>query len=288
MTTETTQFKERKISTFDNLSLYVKDYGNPLSSLTPILCLSGLTRTSMDFEKFAELHSGNGRRIICPDYRGRGLSQYDPQWRNYNPQVYLQDIQDILAALNIHNIIIVGTSLGGLLGMGMAVTTPSSMTGLIINDIGPEIEVGGLKNIIDYIKVDRCYADLQSAFVAITTSFPNLKFQNEKMLFEVVKNTFRECENGTFRFNWDVKIVKELLQKNYVIPDLWTLFRSLNKIPTLCIRGSCSDMLSVRCFHQMKFEKSDLHTVEVPDTGHAPTLTEPEAIEALDSFIARF
>lgn len=280
-------FKERRISSFDNLSLYVRDYGNPLSSLTPLLCLSGLTRTSKDFDKFAKLY-GKTRRIICPDYRGRGLSQYDPRWRNYNPQVYIHDIQDILAALNIDNVIIVGTSLGGLLGMGMAVTTPSSISGLIINDIGPEIEKEGLKNITEYIKIDRCYTDLESAFSEIKTWFPNLKFQNEEIWFEVVKNTFRECGNGTFRFNWDVKIVKALLQKNYVIPDMWRLFRSLKKIPTLCIRGSCSDMLSDRCFNQMKFEKHDLGTAEVPDTGHAPTLTEPEAIEALDSFIDRF
>ena len=109
-------FLERRITSFDNLSLYVRDYGDPLDPEAPLFCLGGLTRNSKDFESLAERYSSDGRRVICPDYRGRGQSQYDPNWSNYDPRTYIRDIRDVLAALNVHRVVVVGTSLGGILG----------------------------------------------------------------------------------------------------------------------------------------------------------------------------
>ena len=119
-------FRERRVTSQDNLSLYLRDYGDPLSSATPVLCLGGLTRNSKDFRELAERLAGQ-RRVICPDYRGRGRSAYDPIWRNYTPTAYLTDVFHILSALNLHRVIVVGTSLGGLLAMGLGATMPSSL-----------------------------------------------------------------------------------------------------------------------------------------------------------------
>ena len=121
-------YLERRITTFDNLSLYVRDYGNPLDVRVPLFCLGGLTRNSKDFESLAERYSADGRRVICPDYRGRGQSQYDPNWANYDPRTYIRDIQDIFAALNVHRVVVVGTSLGGILGMGMGAAMPTAVS----------------------------------------------------------------------------------------------------------------------------------------------------------------
>ena len=129
------QFLERFITSFDNLSLYVRDYGDPLDSRPPLFCLGGLTRNSKDFDGFAERYSADGRRVICPDYRGRGRSAYDPNWKNYDPRIYIRDVHDILSTLNIHHVVIVGTSLGGALGMGLAAASPTKLAGLVMNDV---------------------------------------------------------------------------------------------------------------------------------------------------------
>jgi pimeloyl-ACP methyl ester carboxylesterase len=281
------QFLERFITSFDNLSLYVRDYGDPLDSRPPLFCLGGLTRNSKDFDGFAERYSADGRRVICPDYRGRGRSAYDPNWKNYDPRIYIRDVQDILSALNIHHIVIVGTSLGGLLGMGLAAAAPTVLAGLVMNDVGPEIETEGLDFIIDYIKEDRPQADWGAAIVTIKTMLPNLTFQDEDIWLKMAQNTFRKCDDGKLRFDWDVNIAKPLMDPSYEMPDMWPFFRALKNVPTLALRGAVSDILSKDCFEKMRIVKPDLFAVEIPRAGHVPTLSEPESRAALDEFLGR-
>ena len=280
-------FYERRVTTFDNLSLYVRDFGDNLDPRPPVLCLGGLTRNSKDFESLAERYSRDGRRIICPDYRGRGRSQYDANWSNYNPQIYIRDIKDLLSALNLHRVVVIGTSLGGILGMGMGTAMPTVLTALVMNDIGPVVEDRGLDFIIEYIKEDRPHKDWDSAVITIKKMLPNLRFQDEHIWLKMAKNTFRYSENGELRFDWDINIVKPLLKSNYKIPDMWPLFRALTDIPTMVLRGAESDILSSACFAEMQKVKPNLLAVEIPRAGHVPTLAEPESIRALDDFLAR-
>lgn len=280
-------FRERRITSFDNLSLYLRDYGDPLDPRVPLFCLGGLTRNSKDFESLAERYSSDGRRVICPDYRGRGQSQYDPNWSNYDPRAYIRDIQDILAALNVHRVVVVGTSLGGILGMGMAAAMPTALAAVVMNDVGPVVETEGLDFIIDYIKEDRPHDDWDAAVVTIKKMLPNLTFQDEGIWLKMAENTFRRCDDGKLRFDWDVNIAKPLLASDYEIPDMWPLFRALADIPALVLRGAESDILSPACFAEMQTVKPDLVAVEIPRAGHVPTLAEPESRAALDDFLAR-
>ncbi|MGB0630090.1 MAG: alpha/beta fold hydrolase [Alphaproteobacteria bacterium] len=280
-------FRERRITSFDNLSLYLRDYGDPLDPRVPLFCLGGLTRNSKDFESLAERYSSDGRRVICPDYRGRGQSQYDPNWSNYDPRTYIRDIQDILAALNVHRVVVVGTSLGGILGMGMAAAMPTALAAVVMNDVGPVVETEGLDFIIDYIKEDRPHDDWDAAVVTIKKMLPNLTFQDEGIWLKMAENTFRRCDDGKLRFDWDVNIAKPLLASDYEIPDMWPLFRALADIPALVLRGAESDILSPACFAEMQTVKPDLVAVEIPRAGHVPTLAEPESRAALDDFLAR-
>ena len=281
-------YLERRITTFDNLSLYVRDYGNPLDVRVPLFCLGGLTRNSKDFESLAERYSADGRRVICPDYRGRGQSQYDPNWSNYDPRTYIRDIQDILAALNVHRVVVVGTSLGGILGMGMGAAMPTALAAVVMNDVGPVVETEGLDFIIDYIKEDRPHDDWDAAVVTIKKMLPNLTFQDETIWLKMAENTFRKCDDGKLRFDWDVNIAKPLLVSDYKIPDMWPLFRALTDIPALVLRGAESDILSPECFAEMQKVKPDLVAVEIPRAGHVPTLAEPESRAALDEFFGRY
>ena len=280
-------FNERRVTTFDNLSLYIRDYGDSLDPRPPIFCLGGLTRNSKDFESFAERYSEDGRRVICPDYRGRGQSQYDLHWLNYNPQIYLRDIKDLLSALNLHRVVVIGTSLGGILGMGMGTAMPTALAAVVMNDIGPVVEDKGLDFIINYIKEDRPHKDWDSAVITIKKMLPNLRFQDEQIWLEMAKNTFRYSDDGKLCFDWDVNIVKPLLKSNYKIPDMWPLFKALADVPTMVFRGAESDILSPKCFAEMQKIKPDLCAVEIPLAGHVPTLAEPESVRALDNFLAR-
>ena len=280
-------FLERRITSFDNLSLYVRDFGDPLDSRAPLFCLGGLTRNSKDFESLAERYSSDGRRVICPDYRGRGQSQYDPNWSNYDPRTYIRDIRDVLAALNVHRVVVIGTSLGGILGMGMAAAMPTALAAVIMNDVGPVVETDGLDFIIDYIKVDRPHDDWDAAVVTIQNMLPNLAFQDEGIWLKMAENTFRRCDDGKLRFDWDVNIAKPLLASDYEIPNMWPLFRALRDIPALVLRGAESDILSPACFAEMQVIKPDMIAVEIPRAGHVPTLAEPESRAALDDFLGR-
>ena len=104
--------REGRYTAQDGLDLYYREYGSALSRRTPVLCLAGLTRNSTDFEAFAKRISA-GRRVLCPDLRGRGRSDRDPHWRNYNPRTYINDIVPLLPLANVQRVIVVGTSFGG-------------------------------------------------------------------------------------------------------------------------------------------------------------------------------
>lgn len=278
-------FRERLITSFDNLSLYVRDYGDPLDHRPALLCLGGLTRNSKDFDGLAEWCSASGRRVIAPDYRGRGRSDYDTDWKNYDPRVYLRDIQDILAATNVHRVIVVGTSLGGILAMGMGAAMPSALAGVVMNDVGPEVETEGLTHIIRYISEDRPRDNWDEAIALIREMLPNLSFQDDGVWLKMAQNTFREGDDGRLYFDWDVNIVKPMQLPSYAVPDMWPLFRTLKHVPVLLFRGEVSDILSRDCVTRMQDAKPDLIAHEIPGAGHVPTLAEPESRAALDAFL---
>ena len=153
----------------DGLKLYCRDYSGAETGWPTILCLPGIARNSKDFALFADRCQKQGWRVLCPDYRGRGRSDYDPDTGNYDPPRYLDDIRHLLAATGTHNVVVVGTSLGGLLGLGLAVVMPMAVRGLIMNDIGPEIETGGMERTLAYIGNDRRFNSLEDVIVDIKT-----------------------------------------------------------------------------------------------------------------------
>ena len=280
-------YRERHLSAQDGLQLYYRDYGDRLSPKLPLLCLTGLTRNSEDYADLAA-HFAATRRVICPDYRGRGRSAYDPDWRNYDPMVYLGDIGHILMANDIHRVVVIGTSLGGLLAMGLAVMRPTSVAAVVINDIGPDIDPGGLARIIDFIGVDRPQPDWPSAVALLRRSLPRLAIRDAQWWERFARATYREGADGALHFDWDIAIVETLKRGSGVIQDLWPLLRALRDVPALVVRGGISDVLTEAGMRRMIEVKPDLVAVTVPGIGHTPTLDEPEIKGVLDDFIARF
>jgi pimeloyl-ACP methyl ester carboxylesterase len=280
-------YRERHLSAQDGLQLYCRDYGDRLSRNLPLLCLTGLTRNSQDYADLAA-HFAATRRVVCPDYRGRGRSAYDPDWRNYDPMTYLGDICNILISNDIHRVIVVGTSLGGLLAMGLAVLRPTSIAAVVLNDIGPDVDPGGLARIIAFIGIDRPQPDWPSACDFLRKSLPRLPIRDAKWWERFARATYREGADGALHFDWDIAIVEKLKRGKGAIQNLWPLFGALRDIPTLAVRGAISDVLTAEGLRRMIAAKPDLVTVTVSGVGHTPTLDEPEIKGVLDDFIARF
>lgn len=105
-----------RISAWDGFPLVVREWRDGTEH-APLLCLPGIVRTSGDFEALAQA-LGAGRRVIAPDYPGRGQSGRSQDVDRYTPEACLRDVLDICAALHVHNAIAIGTSFGGLLSIG--------------------------------------------------------------------------------------------------------------------------------------------------------------------------
>lgn len=279
------EFRERRYAAQDGLSLYYRDYGDPASPLLPVVCLGGLTRNSKDYADLAPRLAAR-RRVICPDYRGRGQSGYDPDWRNYEPPTYLNDMRHLLAVTGIHRAIFIGTSLGGLFACAMSLAVPSAVAGIVMNDSGPVLEQTGVDHILDYISKDRPQPDWDVAASHLKVMFPGLALQDHGEWIRMAHNTYRMADDGKLHFDWDVNLVKPL-RRMREMPDLWPLFRGIRRIPAVAIRGALSDVLSEATFARMVAEKPDLVRVTIPNVGHAPTLNEAEAVAAIDLLLAR-
>lgn len=277
-------YAEKTYAAQDGLRLHYRDYGDPQSSGTPVLCLTGLTRNSRDYHELAT-RLCTARRVICPDYRGRGRSAYDPDWRNYHPRSYVGDVLQLLIAANLHRVIVIGTSLGGLIAMALAVARPAALAGVVLNDVGPVIDQTGLDRIRLYIGRDHPQEDWAGAVAFVKQTLASLGEKSDADWRRIAEGTFREGPDGKLHVDWDVALARPL-QRMAVIPDLWPLFRALRPIPTLAFRGALSDLLTVDTFDRMQREHPALLQVTVAGVGHTPTLDEPESRHALDAFLA--
>lgn len=279
-------FVERTFNSKDGLRLYWRDYEAPGASLTPVLCLGGLTRNSKDFHALARRLAGK-RRVVAPDYRGRGRSAFDPDWRNYHPRTYVEDVRHLAAVAGLERFVVVGTSLGGLLAMVLAVTMPASLAGAVLNDIGPDIEWQAVDGIVAYMQDTRPLGSWEEAARKLQTTFPGLAARDEAGWIRIARATYREDPDGLLRFDWDPRIVRPFLAGDPIRYDLWPPFRALAGRPVLAIRGARSDLLGERTFQRMAAAMPDLATAVVPDVGHAPNLGEPESRDAIDALLAR-
>lgn len=278
-------FRERWISAQDGLRLYLRDYGDPLTVATPVVCLSGLTRNSKDYHTLAG-GLASRRRVVCPDYRGRGRSDYDRDWRNYRPDVYVRDLMQIFAALNLHKAVICGTSLGGLLAMALAAAAPTLLAGAILNDIGPDVDPKGLARILRYIGENRPQADWKAATDHVKTLYSHLNLEGEAEWRHHAEATFREGGDGLLHYDWDVALARPLAKNRGQDIDLWRLYGAVKRIPVLAIRGGRSDILSEQTFARMAQHKPDLIQLTVPDAGHTPPLDHGPAATAIATFLA--
>jgi len=285
-------YREQRCTSADGLELYCRIYerqaprGPSAGRGLTVLCLPGLTRNCRDFEALAP-HLAARHRVVCADLRGRGFSARDPQWQNYHPGTYIADLQRLLQALDLERVAIIGTSLGGLLGMMLGAANPERLAGLVLNDIGPEIDPRGIERIRSYTGTlppvrtwDDAIAQLRAVY---GNAWPDLSAETWSVL---VRRSYREDAAGVPVLDCDPRIGDALRAAPAGPGSLWPLFARLRATPLLVIHGALSDILGVDTLERMQREKPDLECVTVGNRGHVPLLDEPAALAAIDRFLA--
>ena len=270
----------------DGLKLYDRDYAGP-SDKPPVLCLHGLTRNSRDFAPLAETLAGDWR-VIVPEMRGRGNSEYAKDTSTYTPPTYIKDVEALLAELGIEKFVAIGTSMGGLMTMLMAAKDASRIVAAVLNDIGPEIDPTGLAHIAGYVGQGRSFDTWMHAANSLRethgASFPDYSIDT---WLEMAKRTMVLGQNGRLVLDYDMGIADPFKSANDAPqPDLWPAFKALSDTPTLLVRGELSNLLTEQTQSRMAREHGNLRTVTVPRVGHAPMLDEPESLAAIQALLA--
>jgi pimeloyl-ACP methyl ester carboxylesterase len=236
-------------ASFDDLRLHVRHYPAPDAKLRSVICLAGLTRNGRDFNHLATYlsrHPGRPRNVYCLDYRGRGASQYDRNWRNYVPYIELLDTLDFLTVQGLHRAGIVGTSRGGIIAMMMAAFRPTAMGPVVLNDIGPVIETRGLARIVGYVgrmPVPRTWPDAVWLMREMNEwAFPTFDDADWE---DMARGIFDE-RKGRLALAYDRRLARAFgrIDLSRPVPDLWPQFIALGQVPAFVLRGANSDVLS--------------------------------------------
>jgi pimeloyl-ACP methyl ester carboxylesterase len=286
-------YREQRFTSADGLELYCRIYDGPAASghaaagAFTVLCLPGLTRNSRDFEDLAP-HLAVRYRVVCPELRGRGFSARDPQWQNYHPGTYLADLQRLLQVLALERVVVIGTSLGGLLGMMLGATAPERVAGLVLNDIGAEVDPRGIERIRSYTGLLPPVGTWSEAIAQYRTvngnAWPDLA---DATWARLVHRSYRADASGAPVLDCDPRIGDAVRAAPATTGTLWPVFARLGGMPMLVIHGALSDILSPGTLERMQREKPDLERVTVGNRGHVPLLDEPQALAAIDRFLAR-
>ena len=267
----------------DGLRLYARDYPSAVTSAPVILCLPGLTRNSKDFATLANTLQQT-HRVICPDQRGRGRSARDTDAANYRPDQYALDMFSLLNVLQINEVVIIGTSLGGLMAILMIASDPARIKAAVLNDVGPEVDPRGVARITRYVgktapanNWEEAVQQTASINAAAFPDFNHVEWQT------MTRDLYVQVGRVPV-LDYDPAIAHGLATGS-AAPNLWPLFDAVGDKPMLVIRGQDSDILSVETLAEMSRRLPHLTSLNIARRGHAPTLTEPEAHKAICQFL---
>lgn len=285
-------FESRFVTAPDGLRLHLREYGSRLDPGIPAVCLPGLTRNAADFGPLASALSegrrGPRRRVLALDYRGRGLSDYDKNWKNYSLATENSDLRAVLTAMEVNTAIFIGTSRGGLHAMLLSATRPTAICGAVLNDIGPVIEPRGMARIRGYVgrlPEPRQLADAVSLLKSLNAErFNGLTAADWEAY---AKMTFSDDVGRIAqRYDRNLRRTLETFDIEQPLPALWPQFDGLRTVPLLVLRGENSDLLSPATLDEMTRRHPGASVHIIKGQGHAPLLIDDETIGHIDSFIA--
>lgn len=270
----------------DGLALAARDVAGPDVGAGVVLCLHGLTRNSRDFEGLAASLRAD-HRVLALDQRGRGRSGYDVDPLNYNLGVQVADTWGWLDHLGIERAVVVGTSMGALMAVAMANMQPDRIVGLVLNDAGPVVDPRGLARIAGYVgkggpvhSWDAAAAALKAVHGAALPTYGPDDWRR------MAGATYVEAEGG-LRLDYDPNLAQAFAADTGAAPDMWPAFAVLETLPGLVLRGALSDILTAETAAEMARRFPDTEVVTVPHRGHAPDLSEPASVRAIQGFLNR-
>ncbi len=272
----------KPFETHDSLTLDYRIEGEG----KPLLCLPGLTRDLHDFSELATAMRGEAQ-VIRLTQRGRSKSGWAADYRSYNIVQEARDVLEFMDFLGLEKATIIGSSRGGFNAMILAATAPERLSGVLLNDIGPELAQNGIDKIKDYIgkppparNIDEL---VQGMMADMGADFPDLSAAKWE---ELARRWFKVSENRV-ELNYDPAIGKALHEQAQAPPpDLWGLFDLMKDVPLALLRGENSNLLSRETAAEMQARHPDMLYAEVPNRGHIPLLDEPESLETIRKLLA--
>ncbi|MCR6498836.1 alpha/beta hydrolase [Shinella sp. CPCC 101442] len=289
-------FRDIFFTSEDGLRLHARDYPAATSGVEarlPVICLPGLSRNARDFHQLALMlaHSPTApRRVIAVEYRGRGLSQYDPNPANYNVMMECKDVIALCDTLGVKQCLFIGTSRGGLILHIMTALRPDLIAATILNDIGPEIEVQGLMEIRDYLGRRSTFSSFEEAAEALTAihgaTFPTL---DPADWLDMAHALYTE-RDGSVVADYDPALNDQLgtIDFSKPLPTLWPQFESLAEKPILIVRGEHSNLFSAQTLQAMAENRANVTAQTAEGQGHAPLLHRQDVFQPLFAFLSRF
>jgi pimeloyl-ACP methyl ester carboxylesterase len=249
-----------------------------------LVCVHGLTRCARDFDDLARALCGRFR-VVCPDIVGRGDSDRLADPMLYTTPQYVSDMVALIARLDVESVSWVGTSMGGLIGMGLAAQTGSPIKRLVLNDAGAVFTKASLERIASYLGKAPAFPSIEKAtdYVrAVCAPFGRHSDAQWRFLTEI---WLRKDEDGIYRAHYDPRIAEPF---RATLPskdlELWPLYDAI-RCPTLVIRGAESDLLSRNTAEEMARRGPKARVVEIPGVGHAPTLMHADQISIVRDFL---
>ena len=257
--------------------------GNP----RVLVCVHGLSRQGRDFDTLAR-DLGDSYRVICPDVVGRGRSDRLADPMGYAIPNYVADMVTLVARLDVAQVDWVGTSMGGLIGLGLASLPGSPVRRLVLNDIGPVIQPEAMRRIGAYLGLPahwRTVEEAADALLAISQGFgPHTREQ-----WLALTRAQLAADGDGYKPHYDPAIAVPF---RAITPELAAageamLWQSYDRLacPTLLLRGADSDVLSHETAAAMTQRGPRARLHEFAGIGHAPTLVQADQRAVVRDFL---
>ncbi len=265
------------------------EWGDP-SNPRVLMCVHGLTRTGRDFDEIARAFSGE-YRVVCPDVVGRGRSDWLADPRRYIVPQYVSDMVTLIARLNVEQVDWFGTSMGGLIGMGLASLPKSPVRKLLLNDVGPRIAASALERIGSYLGLPVRFKTFEEGLAylqTISASFGRHTPEQWRELNGAVLKPVQGAEGLEWGLHYDPALAvpfRETTPEMAAAGEaaMWRMFEAI-PVPVLVVRGAQSDLLTRETVAEMVARGKQVRSVEVLDVGHAPTFVDPAQIAIAREF----
>ena len=253
-----------------------------------LVCVHGLARQGRDFDTLAAGLSEH-YRVVCPDVAGRGQSQWLANTMDYTVPQYVADMVTLLARLNAESVDWLGTSMGGLIGLGVAALPGSPLRRLVMNDIGPTLEASAITRIGTYLGMPLRWPNLEAAAAALWTISSTFGPHTPEQWLALTRPQVVSDGHGALKPHYDPQIAVPF---RAITPEmaaageamLWQAWDSL-RLPVLLVRGAESDLLSHDTAQAMTQRGPKPQLVEIAGVGHAPTLVQDDQRRLVAGFL---